>query len=48
MSFYLSEKLKQMGLKRCGKKPLISKKASIYGVGNISIGDNVRIGDFLF
>lgn len=45
-SFYTEEELKSLGLKHCGKNVLISRKASIYGVGNISIGDNVRIDDF--
>lgn len=45
-SYYLSEELEQMGFKQCGKNVLISKKTSIYGAENISIGDNVRIDDF--
>jgi galactoside O-acetyltransferase len=42
----LEEELNQLGLKKYGKNVLISKKASIYGAENISIGDNVRIDDF--
>lgn len=45
-SFYSEEELVQLGLKKYGKNVLISKKASIYGAANISIGDNVRIDDF--
>ncbi len=45
-SFYLAEELEYMGFKQCGKNVLISKKASFYGVEDISIGDNVRIDDF--
>ena len=46
MSFYSREELKNIGLKRFGENILISRKASIYGAANISIGDNVRIDDF--
>lgn len=45
-SFYGNAELKQMGLKAYGKDVLISKKCSIYGAENISIGNNVRIDDF--
>ena len=45
-SFYLSEELKELGLKKCGRNVLLSKKASIYGGENIEIGDNVRVDDF--
>lgn len=45
-SFYNEEELKKVGFKKIGKNVLISKKASFYGVDNISIGDNVRIDDF--
>lgn len=45
-SFYTEEELKELGLKKCGKNVMISKKTSIYGASNISIGDNVRIDDF--
>ncbi|WP_319372285.1 acyltransferase [uncultured Ilyobacter sp.] len=46
MSFYNEEELKDIGLKSFGKNVLISRKTSIYGAENISIGDNVRIDDF--
>ncbi len=45
-SFYSEEELKNLGLKAFGKNVLISRKASIYGAQNISIGNNVRIDDF--
>ena len=45
-SFYSEEELKKIGFKSIGKNNLISKKASIYGASNISIGNNVRIDDF--
>lgn len=45
-SFYSNEEIKNMGFKSCGHNVLISKKTSIYGAGNISIGSNVRIDDF--
>ena len=45
-SFYSEEELKTIGLKSYGKKVLISRKCSIYGAQNLSIGDNVRIDDF--
>lgn len=45
-SFYNKEELKQLGLKSFGENVSISRKASIYGASNISIGSNVRIDDF--
>ena len=45
-SFYSEQELKKIGFKTLGKNVYISKKASIYGANNISIGDNVRIDDF--
>lgn len=45
-SFYTEEELKGLGLKSFGKNVLISRKASIYGAENISIGNNTRIDDF--
>ncbi len=45
-SFYTSDELAQMGFKSVGKDVKISRKASIYGIELISIGDNVRIDDF--
>jgi len=45
-SFYDKEELEQLGFKSIGKNVLISKKASLYGISRMSIGDNVRIDDF--
>ena len=45
-SFYCEEELKEIGFKSIGTNVLISKKCSIYGAQNISIGSNVRIDDF--
>jgi galactoside O-acetyltransferase len=45
-SFYTTTELESLGLKKYGTNVLISKKTSIYGASNISIGDNVRIDDF--
>lgn len=45
-SFYTEDELKELNFKSIGKNVLISKKASIYGTSNITIGNNVRIDDF--
>ncbi|MCR4650868.1 MAG: acyltransferase [Lachnospiraceae bacterium] len=45
-SFYTEDELNDLGLRSYGKNVLISRKASIYGAEEISIGDNVRIDDF--
>ena len=45
-SFYSDEELLSMGFKSIGKGCMISRKASFYGVGRMSIGNNVRIDDF--
>ena len=45
-SFYSESELLNLGLKSVGKNVLISKKVSIYGEKNISIGNDVRIDDF--
>lgn len=47
MSYYTPEELKALAFKRIGKNVLISKKASLYGIDKISIGDNTRIDDFV-
>jgi len=47
-SFYSESELNQLGLKSFGKNVLISKKASLYGISRISVGDHVRIDDFCF
>lgn len=45
-SFYSQDELLNLGFNSIGNNVLISKKASIYGAKNISIGNNVRIDDF--
>lgn len=45
-NFYNEEELKTLGLKSYGNNVLISKKSSLYGISNISLGDNVRIDDY--
>lgn len=45
-SFYTREELRALGFKAIGENVLISKKASIYGPENITIGSHVRIDDF--
>ena len=44
--YYSEKELRILGFKSIGKNVLISKKASIYGACEISIGDNVRIDDY--
>lgn len=44
--YFQEEELEKFGFKSLGKNVSISTKASIYGAGNMSIGDNVRIDDF--
>ncbi|MBT3210423.1 MAG: acyltransferase, partial [Planctomycetaceae bacterium] len=46
MSFYSMEELQTLGLASFGKDVKISRKASIYNPGQISIGNHVRIDDF--
>ena len=45
-NFYSKQELNELGFKSVGENVLVSKKASIYGASNISIGDNVRVDDF--
>jgi galactoside O-acetyltransferase len=45
-SFYGVNELAELGLKTFGRDVSISRKCSIYGAENISIGNNVRIDDF--
>lgn len=45
-SFYTNEELAQLGFQSVGENVLISRKASIYGAQNMSIGSNVRVDDF--
>lgn len=46
--YYSVEELNDFGFKSVGHNVLISKKASIYTPGKISIGNDVRIDDFCF
>ena len=45
-NFLSPDELQEIGLKSLGSDVLISRKASIYGASNISVGDHVRIDDF--
>ena len=45
-SFYTNNELQELGFRSIGKKVFISRKASLYSIGCICIGDNVRIDDF--
>lgn len=45
-SFYTRDELLNLGLATVGDNVRISKKASLYGVEGISIGNHVRIDDF--
>ncbi len=45
-SFYSEAELKKMNFKHLGIDVKISRKTSIYGISNISIGDHTRIDDF--
>lgn len=45
-SFYSEQELSELGFKSVGKNVRISRNARFYGIGNISIADNVRIDDF--
>lgn len=46
-SFYSQKELREIGFKEIGEEDiLISRKCSIYGAENISIGNHVRIDDF--
>ncbi len=45
-SFYSNEELLEIGFKSVGEDVLVSRKCSIYGAANISIGCHCRIDDF--
>ena len=45
-SFYTQEELEKIGFNKIGKGNFISRKASIYGVDKIEIGNSNRIDDF--
>ncbi|MGO2181148.1 MAG: acyltransferase [Pseudoalteromonas nigrifaciens] len=46
MAIYTQQELLTLGFLSVGCNVRVSKNASFYGVGAISIGDNVRIDDF--
>jgi galactoside O-acetyltransferase len=46
MPYYLEAELQSLGFRFVGEGVLISRKASVYGAKNISIGNHVRIDDF--
>lgn len=45
--FYSENELLELGFASLGEEVFISRKASIYGAENISIGSHVRIDDFV-
>lgn len=45
-SFYSRDELLSLGFASLGEEAYISRKASIYGAGNIRIGNHVRVDDF--
>lgn len=45
-SFYSRDELQEIGFESIGDDVLVSRKASIYGAENISLGNHVRIDDF--
>lgn len=47
MSYYSDAELKKIGLKEYGRNVKISRYSKIYRPESISIGDNVRIDDFV-
>ncbi|ADU69673.1 acyltransferase [Pantoea sp. At-9b] len=46
VGFYTEHELKDFGFKALGKNIAIAKNCTIIGLGNISIGDNVRIDGY--
>lgn len=46
MSYYSDTELQALGLAAVGRNVRLSRKASLYGVGRIAIGDHSRIDDF--
>jgi acetyltransferase-like isoleucine patch superfamily enzyme len=45
-SFLTEQEVHELGFKELGRNVKISRKASIYGPGDMCIGDNVRVDDF--
>ena len=46
-SFYSRDELLGMGFASLGNEVYISRKASVYGAENISVGSHVRVDDFV-
>lgn len=46
MSFYSQDELRELGFASLGRSVLISRKASLYGLGRIEVGDYSRVDDF--
>jgi galactoside O-acetyltransferase len=46
IGYYTSEELRTMGFAKVGDNVSIARNCSIYGLGNISLGNNVRIDGF--
>jgi acetyltransferase-like isoleucine patch superfamily enzyme len=46
VSYYSDDELRELGFASIGRSVLISRKASLYGISRISIGDASRIDDF--
>lgn len=46
MPYYSESELRVLGLKNFGERVRISRKASIYGAQNLTVGNDVRIDDF--
>lgn len=46
MGYLTRDELLKVGFKSIGENVLVSSRCVIYGAGNITIGDNVRIDDF--
>ena len=44
---YTDSELREMGFASLGKNVLISRLARIYGASKMSLGDNIRIDDFV-
>lgn len=45
-SFYERDELLALGFKSVGEDVMVSRKASFYGIGNMTLGNHVRIDDF--
>jgi galactoside O-acetyltransferase len=46
MAYYLESELQSLGFRSLGEDIRLSRKSSVYGAKNISIGNHVRIDDF--